>query len=269
MAEQISGHTGDVVPEQQNMICIHTNKITDVCLDKDCIEDLRVYLTADSQEALNCSAGARIRSVELLQVYINVEELGFQRGYYAVDLTFYYRVCGEATAKGNRIGALDGVSVFSKRVVLYGGECGTKLFSSRGCSPARIGAWQLPEAIVEVVDPMVLSSKVLEACTTCPRELTEIPDEVREVFGQELVLDSSGRCQFVTIGQFSTIRLERDAQLCVPDGCCCVPQKTCCGEAGCQEDPCDIFSRIDFPYQAFYPNKKHCEPHECECGENG
>ena len=25
--------------------CIHTNQIVDSCLDKDCIEDLRVYLT--------------------------------------------------------------------------------------------------------------------------------------------------------------------------------------------------------------------------------
>ena len=268
MAEQIPGRSGDTAPAQQNTICIHTNKITDVCLDKDCIEDLRVYLTTDSQEVLNSSAGARVRSVELLQVYINVEELGFQRGYYAVDLTFYYRVCGEATAKGVRAGALDGVSVFSKRVVLYGGECGAKLFSSRVSTPPVIGAWQLPEAIVEVVDPMVLSSKVLESCGTCPRELTEIPDEVRAVFGQELVLDNSGRCQFVTIGQFSTIRLERDAQLSVPDGCDCIPQKTCCGEAGCQEDPCDIFSRIDFPYHAFYPQHKSCETEEC-AAENG
>jgi len=28
---------------------IHTRKITDACRDKDCIEDLRVYLTAGSQ----------------------------------------------------------------------------------------------------------------------------------------------------------------------------------------------------------------------------
>ncbi len=28
---------------------IHTRKITDACRDKDCVEDLRVYLTAGSQ----------------------------------------------------------------------------------------------------------------------------------------------------------------------------------------------------------------------------
>ncbi len=256
MAEQILGCSGDTTPAQQSAICIHTNRITDVCLDKDCIEDLRVYLTADSQALLDRSAGARARSVELLQVYINVEELGFQRGYYSVDLIFYYRVTGEVTANGVRAGTLDGVSVFSKRVVLYGGETGTKRFSSLGpVAPGSI-VRQLPEAVVEVVDPMVLSSRVLESCANCPRELTEIPDEVQAVFGQEIVLDSTGRCQFITIGQFSTIRLQRDAQLSVPDGQYCVPQKSCCSDTGCQEDPCDIFSRIDFPYQAFYPLKQ-------------
>ena len=31
---------------------IHTRKITDACRDKDCVEDLRVYLTAGSQQTL-------------------------------------------------------------------------------------------------------------------------------------------------------------------------------------------------------------------------
>ena len=93
MAEQVMDGSGLAMPPEG--VCIHTNKITDVCLDKDCIEDLRVYLTADSQARLDASAGARVRSVELLWVDIDVEELGFQRGYAAVELTFYYRVRGE------------------------------------------------------------------------------------------------------------------------------------------------------------------------------
>ena len=45
---------------------IHTRKITDSCRDKDCIEDLRVYLTATSQTVLNSASGAKVRSAELL-----------------------------------------------------------------------------------------------------------------------------------------------------------------------------------------------------------
>ena len=33
----------------QQAMSIHTRKITDSCRDKDCIEDLRVYLTKGSQ----------------------------------------------------------------------------------------------------------------------------------------------------------------------------------------------------------------------------
>lgn len=40
---------------------IHTRKITDSCRDKDCIEDLPVYLTTASQALLDSSAGTRVR----------------------------------------------------------------------------------------------------------------------------------------------------------------------------------------------------------------
>ena len=52
---------------------IHTRKITDSCRDKDCIEDLRVYLTKGSQSLLDSAVGARVRCAELLYTYIDVE----------------------------------------------------------------------------------------------------------------------------------------------------------------------------------------------------
>ena len=50
----------------QQAMSIHTRKITDSCRDKDCIEDLRVYLTKGSQALLDSSAGAKVRCAELL-----------------------------------------------------------------------------------------------------------------------------------------------------------------------------------------------------------
>ena len=44
-------------------VCIHTKKIFDSCRDKDCIEDLRVYLTRESQAILDRSANARALEV--------------------------------------------------------------------------------------------------------------------------------------------------------------------------------------------------------------
>ena len=255
MAEQISELSA---PERAGAMCIHTNRITDVCLDKDCIEDLRVYLTEDAQALLDRSAGARARSAELLTTAIDVEELGFQRGFYSVDLTFYYRVRGDVSAGGVRAGELDGLAVFNKRVVLYGGESGTKIFSSTGPALAVPGTEQPPEAIVEVIDPMVLSTRVLEGGGDAPQELVEIPEQILELFPQPLVTEGDGRRLLVTIGQFSTIRLEREAQLSLSGTRYCVPQKSCCDDGACQEDPCDVFSRIEFPYGTFYP-RGHCE----------
>lgn len=52
---------------------IHTRKITDSCRDKDCIEDLRVYLTCGSQQLLDTAASVRVRSAEMIHTYIDVE----------------------------------------------------------------------------------------------------------------------------------------------------------------------------------------------------
>ena len=59
----------------QQAMSIHTRKITDSCRDKDCIEDLRVYLTQGSQNILDTCASARVRCAELLYTYIDVETL--------------------------------------------------------------------------------------------------------------------------------------------------------------------------------------------------
>ena len=67
---------------------IHTRKITDSCRDKDCIEDLRVYLTTSSQSQLDTAANARVRCAELLYAYIDVEPVAFDRNHYCVDVTF-------------------------------------------------------------------------------------------------------------------------------------------------------------------------------------
>ena len=43
----------------QQAMSVHTRKITDSCRDKDCIEDLRVYLTTGSQTVLDSCAGVK------------------------------------------------------------------------------------------------------------------------------------------------------------------------------------------------------------------
>jgi transcriptional regulator with XRE-family HTH domain len=79
-------------------------------------------------------------------------------------------------------------------------------------------------------------------------------DKVRQMFDEELVLSGDQRRLFVTLGQFSIVRLERDAQLIVPVLDYSIPTKECCDSPGCcAEDPCEMFSRIPFPTAQFAP----------------
>ncbi len=237
---------------------IHTRKITDSCRDKDCIEDLRVYLTTGSQQLLDSAANARVRSAELLYTYIDVEPVAFDRNHYCIDVTFYYRILADAVVGSCRPATLYGLAVFSKRAVLCGEDSRAHIYRSDtrigepdgiSCSVAN-----LPTAVVEVLDPMVLSSKVKEVCEcTCGEVMAQIPEGISSQFDEELVLSGDRRRLFVTLGQFSIIRLERDVQLVVPILDYSIPTKECCDTPGSTEDPCEMFSRIPFPASEFSP----------------
>ena len=117
--------------------------------------------------------------------------------------------------------------------------------------------------MVEVLDPMVLGSKVRHSCDCPGNNVIQIPAIVREMFGEELVLSGDQMRMFVTLGQFSIVRLERDAQLIVPVLDYSIPTKECCDSPGCcAEDPCEMFSRIPFPTAQFAPSG--CD-NACRC----
>ncbi len=243
----------------QQSMSIHTRKITDSCRDKDCIEDLRVYLTQGSQNILDTCASARVRCAELLYTYIDVEPVAFDRNHYCIDVTFYYRILADATVGAGRPAALYGLAVFTKRAVLCGEDSRAHIFRSdtRLCGPDGVTRQYAnrPTAVVEVLEPMVLNSKVREVCDCrCKEDLAlQIPADIKELFDDTLVLNGERRRLFVTLGQFSIVRLERDAQLIVPVLDYAIPTKECCDNPGCTEDPCEMFSRIPFPAGQFTP----------------
>lgn len=141
--------------ELRQAMSIHTRKITDSCRDKDCIEDLPVYLTAGSQRALDGSANTRVRCAELLSTYIDVEPVTFDRNHYCVDITFYYRILADTIIGANRPATLCGLAVFTKRVVLCGEESCAHIYRSdlRPCTADAItrNLANRPTAVVEVV----------------------------------------------------------------------------------------------------------------------
>ena len=251
---------GSTDPRQA--MSIHTRKITDSCRDKDCIEDLRVYLTTGSQAILDSAANARVRCAELLYTYIDVEPVAFDRNHYCIDITFYYRILADAVVGVSRPATLYGLAVFSKRAVLCGEDSRAHIYRS----DTRIGepdgltryCANLPTAVVEVLDPMVLSSKVKDICDCGGSEcLTQVPAAIRGQFDEELVLSGDRRRLFVTLGQFSIVRLERDAQIMVNILDYAIPCKECCDTPGSGEDPCEMFSRIPFPATEFSP--RNCD----------
>ena len=258
MSERCQGSVRCNPDDLQEALSIHTRKITDSCRDKDCIEDLRVFFTRASQNILDTCTGAKVRCAELLYTYIDVEPVAFDRNHYCVDATFYYRILADAVVGAGRPVTLHGLAVFAKRAVLCGEDSRAHIYTSdtRLGGPdglTRVSA-NRPTAVVEVLDPMVLSSKVVDVCQ-CPRESTvqQIPEGICGMFDEELVINGEQRRMLVSLGQFSIIRLERDAQLIVPVLDYSIPTKECCDSTACAEDPCEMFSRIPFPARQFAP----------------
>ncbi|MFR0769575.1 MAG: hypothetical protein ACLSHO_08305 [Dysosmobacter sp.] len=64
----------------------------------------------------------------------------------------------------------------------------------------------------------------------CDCDLCEVPPAISQCFGGELCGGDEGRRIYITLGQFSIVRLERDSQLLVPVYDYCMPEKECsCG----------------------------------------
>ena len=246
-------------------VCIHTRKIFDACRDKDCVEDLRVYPTVSSQTKLDSALSVRPRSAELLCADVRVKEITFNKGCYTVDVTYFYRVRGE-TFPGCE--PVSGLAIFDKRVMLFGSQASVKMFASDGggCAPCEEG---LPVGVVESVDPIALHMKLVDcaAAGETDPEPHAIPQAILDAMGEALSLTCSGKKLLVTLGQFSIIRLERDTQLLIPTFDYCVPSKTCPPVGGTStESPCEVFSQIDFPMDAFFPGKNEpCIKPEDSC----
>ena len=244
---------------------IHTRKITDSCRDKDCVEDLRVYLTAGSQQILDSAANVRVRCAELLHTAIDVQSVAFDRNHYCVDITFYYRILADAMNGPCRPATLCGLAVFSKRAVLCGEDSRAHIFTSETSvdgGNCAVRSANRPIAVVEVLDPMVLSSKVKDSCDCHSADTVsiQIPAAIRALYDEDLIFPGTNRRLYVTLGQFSIVRLERDVQLIVPMVNYAIPEKECCADPGCcSEDPCEMFSRIPFPTQQFTPRGCDCQ----------
>ena len=241
-------------------VCIHTRKIMDSCRDKDCVEDLRFYPRLQYVDIINRALSVKGGSATLLHVYVDVEPVSFNRGFYTVDMRFFYNVKLQAYLSSPVPVTVEGLCVFDKRAILFGSEGSARIFSSE----MKVDGPDLnlpqknnnPVAVVEAVDPLVLDARIVDSgcCKReCDCDLCEVPEYVSSCFGGELSGGDDSRRIYVTLGQFSIVRLERDTQLLIPVYDYCMPDKDCSCGNGIHEDPCGIFRNIAFPVNEFFP----------------
>ena len=238
-------------------VCIDTKRVLDSCRDRDCFENVRVYLTAEGEGLLANASNVRTKGTEIVCAYVGVEEVPFNCGFYKVVIKYYVEVELEACITTGRSQLFSGLAVLEKDVILYGGEGRAISFSSSGldtyCVPCSIDTATTndPTAIVDTVEPIILGSKVCDCtCTPCCTEYVDIPESVEELFGGEIVTGTDGAKIYVSFGLFSVIRMVRPAQLLVQATDYTVPDKECVPATN-GDNPCALFRTMPFPTTQF------------------
>ncbi len=234
-------------------VCANVQKIYDTCKDKDCLADMRVYFTPESQAVIDTGISIRAKSAKICYADVNLDLVPFNRGYYAVNIHFFFIVDFEVYTGCGRPQCVSGVCSFEKKVILYGGEGNTVTYSSRdGCHSG--GTVNEPTAQVEVVTPIVLGSKLVgitaNCCCTCETDVMSLPEAVLGAFGQDLC-DQGEKIVLVSLGLFSVVRIVRDVQLMIPSAKFCLPEKRC--KTPTEEEPCTFFEKLSFPTGEFFP----------------
>lgn len=270
-------------PSPREMVCIDTYRVLDSCRDKDCFEDVRVYLTCYGQELVDRGAAVRAKCARTVWAYIDIDPVPFNRGFYQLTVRMYVRIICEACVSPGNVQEIEGIAVVEKKVILFGSEGNVSVFKSEtGCSgfcPSRDRkgcsmSTNLPVAVLETVDPIILDSKVVSptvhhcCCCSC----SDIPEGVCcTVNGGELTDSDGGDKLVVTLGIFSVIRIERPAQYLINAMEYCVPEKEC--REAKETDPCRMFKQMAFPISEFCPpsaGSMSCQdtcslPKKCNC----
>ena len=238
-------------------VCIDAGRVYDSCCDRDCLEDLRCYFTAESQAIIDNAISVRLKSAEVLTTAIDVQPVSFNRGYYSCDLTFFFMLDFDVyTAPRTCPTAVNGVCCFNKKVILFGSDGNVKVFSStmgdesETCDLTVTTSSNMPKCVLQCVDPVCLTSRIGEVRDTV--QTGYIPAAINEYVGGDLVIDApvGSPTVYVTLGLFTIVQLIRDVQMLIPVYDFCIPEKQCDDTA---DQPCDVFRRIKFPTDDFFP----------------
>ena len=234
-------------------VCIDARRIYDSCSDKDCMSDLPVFFTGPAQAKIDEAANIRLRDADIINVSLDVEPVPFHRGFYSIDITYFFKVTLDAFCAPNvNPSTVCGVCVADKKVILYGSEGSVRVFSSEYADDEydsqNMPVTTMPIANVQVAQPIALAAKIKEKrpCCHVPRR---IPAAVTACIGGDLA-DNGEKTVLATLGVFSIVQLMRNVQMLIPSYDYCIPEKSCTFS---DDSPCEMFSRLDFPTDEFFP----------------
>ena len=268
--------------------CLDVNRILDCCRDRDCFSGTRVFLSDCGQDVIDRASSVRIKEAAVSSVDISVEPIQFNRGFYTVLLRYYIDLRAECCLCPGKSTEICGAAVADKRVVLYGGEGNVSIFrstpgdtdfcpdcrgngetcGSAGCGSSGCGngcgygpsanetETNLPVAVCEVADPVILDARIEQTapdctctCTCCCRA-EDLPASVCGRLGGTVCTPREGEKYLsVTFGLFSVIRIERPDQIIVSGSGYSVPDKECVPAS--DADPCRLFASMAFPVSEF------------------
>lgn len=251
----------DVSSDTANAVCIDAMRIYDSCSDKDCLTDLQVYFTDCDQEKVDCAINVRLKDADVITVVTDLEPVPFNKGFYSVDMTFFFDIKLDLfKSPGSTPEQVCGLAIFSKRVILFGSDGNVKVFTSEHKKSKSPTSRNMPRVTVQVAKPVALSAKLTSnpACKCLP---CSVPECVLEFFGVEPNATGS-KTVTVSLGMFSIVQIERNVQVLVHSYDFCIPKKECTNST---DNPCEVFSRLDFPKDQFFP-PNICDRGSSSCG---
>ncbi len=256
-------------------VCIDAGRVYDSCCDRDCLEDLRCFFTAEAQAYIDQAISVRLKSAEVLNVLIDVQPVSFNKGFYSCDLTFFFLLDFDVFLTPNSCPTqVVGISSFNKKVILYGSDGNVKVFANTvpdptsNCDSSSVRISNTPRCVVQSVDPVVLTAR-LGTITNCYENVRYIPQSIIDFIGAPIITDAPAGTPtvYVSLGLFTIVQLIRNVQMLIPVYDFCIPEKQC---EDTTDQPCDVFKRIKFPTNDFFPPRP-CEldaPYFSCCNEN-
>jgi len=153
-------------PHQKENICIDTYRVLDSCRDKDCFENVKVFLTCFGEEIIERTSNIRAKCANIVSAYIDVAEVPFNRGFYQLNIKIYTKIVFEACVCQGNVQEFEGIAVVEKKVILFGSEGNVNVFKSELGSgfcelPCQSNkASTMPIAVLEIVNPIILGVNV-------------------------------------------------------------------------------------------------------------